>query len=89
MRPPEFTGGKLIGVHHLAASQEASMRPPEFTGGKVSLSHRGRTPVSGFNEAAGIHRRKGLSTGTEPWSPTASMRPPEFTGGKFRTGTST
>ena len=37
------------------------MRPPEFTGGndpKRLRMQRVRTICSGFNEAAGIHRRK-------------------------------
>ena len=59
------------------------MRPPEFTGGNLRDIAKGAvTPEPGFNEAAGIHRRKhrmvaGLLVG-ERW---ASMRPPEFTGG--------
>ena len=36
----------------------------------------------GFNEAAGIHRRKRLDYGRRfPARVGASMRPPEFTGG--------
>ena len=37
----------------------------------------------GFNEAAGIHRRKPASAGARrpPARSAASMRPPEFTGG--------
>ena len=39
---------------------------------------------SGFNEAAGIHRRKVevVAAHCQPGS-VASMRPPEFTGGKL------
>ena len=63
----------------------ASMRPPEFTGGNTV--ERGmvapRTAI-GFNEAAGIHRRKRGVAGAH-WTArivlAASMRPPEFTGG--------
>ena len=34
------------------------MRPPEFTGGKRTARCHRRRVVRGFNEAAGIHRRK-------------------------------
>ena len=35
------------------------MRPPEFTGGNpCMLRRKGYTLAKGFNEAAGIHRRK-------------------------------
>ena len=35
------------------------MRPPEFTGGNAAVCARGAVRrVEGFNEAAGIHRRK-------------------------------
>ena len=37
--------------------------------------------VTGFNEAAGIHRRKHRLAGGNRASDDASMRPPEFTGG--------
>ena len=33
MRPPEFTGGKLLATVGLPSVIQASMRPPEFTGG--------------------------------------------------------
>ena len=58
------------------------MRPPEFTGGNAIIRRPYHRARRGFNEAAGIHRRKqdmlivGLSTVQD-----ASMRPPEFTGG--------
>ena len=58
------------------------MRPPEFTGGNPSATRPSGYGIPGFNEAAGIHRRK------RPHPPRlegagegASMRPPEFTGG--------
>ena len=34
------------------------MRPPEFTGGNPENSARNKQYQRGFNEAAGIHRRK-------------------------------
>ena len=34
------------------------MRPPEFTGGNPTPAGQARTDDRGFNEAAGIHRRK-------------------------------
>ena len=34
------------------------MRPPEFTGGNNNSSSKRRVCYFGFNEAAGIHRRK-------------------------------
>ena len=34
------------------------MRPPEFTGGNVDYQIEIEHLVGGFNEAAGIHRRK-------------------------------
>ena len=39
------------------------MRPPEFTGGNVATILRSPQSTSnhGFNEAAGIHRRKQMS----------------------------
>ena len=84
MRPPEFTGGndryRNMGRHGCLA---ASMRPPEFTGGNLMrptgaiIAH-----THGFNEAAGIHRRKPASPPRDsPAVARASMRPPEFTGG--------
>ena len=36
----------------------ASMRPPEFTGGNDPSQRRDQGRAVGFNEAAGIHRRK-------------------------------
>ena len=84
MRPPEFTGGN-DGPGGVSESvvRRASMRPPEFTGGNPAATGRRGRPDGGFNEAAGIHRRKldqrcsvGRCGGRH-----ASMRPPEFTGG--------
>ena len=59
MRPPEFTGGNQA-AHVLGRAVElgASMRPPEFTGGNAGLHAQPRLAGGGFNEAAGIHRRK-------------------------------
>ena len=61
------------------------MRPPEFTGGNLGadIDETNRI-VSGFNEAAGIHRRKLVvgAPGHLFWN-VASMRPPEFTGGNL------
>ena len=37
------------------------MRPPEFTGGNTADGWRYRFAANGFNEAAGIHRRKRAS----------------------------
>ena len=58
MRPPEFTGGNAC-EHRPnlppSTGEQASMRPPEFTGGNVALVGGSN---AGFNEAAGIHRRK-------------------------------
>ena len=34
------------------------MRPPEFTGGNAGFAPGRRGGYAGFNEAAGIHRRK-------------------------------
>ena len=34
------------------------MRPPEFTGGNLSDASIITSIMAGFNEAAGIHRRK-------------------------------
>ena len=34
------------------------MRPPEFTGGNRLRGYRNAIVMEGFNEAAGIHRRK-------------------------------
>ena len=58
------------------------MRPPECTGGN-SPAGGGYPPTrAGFNEAAGIHRRKRGAHGYRPGAVfVASMRPPEFTGG--------
>ena len=59
MRPPEFTGGKHgQRVRGDQLPLRASMRPPEFTGGKYAIPAAGRLRSAGFNEAAGIHRRK-------------------------------
>ena len=47
--------------HAVRAAGQASMRPPEFTGGNIkgfSAQANIVTVVRGFNEAAGIHRRK-------------------------------
>ena len=44
------------------------MRPPEFTGGNIPSSRRSSPAAPGFNEAAGIHRRK-LSTRSRFSSP--------------------
>ena len=59
MRPPEFTGGNSTVCVKLSWKLTASMRPPEFTGGndwpRRATLERYR---AGFNEAAGIHRRK-------------------------------
>ena len=42
-----------------AGGEDASMRPPEFTGGNHPSHGVGGCGVAnGFNEAAGIHRRK-------------------------------
>ena len=71
------------------------MRPPEFTGGKGAAARVATAARAAcFNEAAGIHRRKGAGTaGKRRVFHGASMRPPEFTGGKsrgrFRRGQST
>ena len=59
MRPPEFTGGNLrADARPGGRGLRASMRPPEFTGGNRQHPCHIRLPPSGFNEAAGIHRRK-------------------------------
>ena len=58
MRPPEFTGGKRRNIGFNEARTLASMRPPEFTGGKYARTPAASGCPSGFNEAAGIHRRK-------------------------------
>ena len=66
------------------------MRPPEFTGGNGGSRLGGRTGTSGFNEAAGIHRRKRLAARrTGRRRVLASMRPPEFTGGNSQRPSST
>ena len=62
------------------------MRPPEFTGGnRVERAADDLAGRPGFNEAAGIHRRKRGDVLEGPdgnqTSSTPSMRPPEFTGG--------
>ena len=91
MRPPEFTGGN--GARVLCADGvpvDASMRPPEFTGGNEVEGELPTSDSSGFNEAAGIHRRK-HDRSRSPVLRTfidASMRPPEFTGGNQRTARS-
>ena len=64
------------------------MRPPEFTGGNTGRPHHPVPPATrrGFNEAAGIHRRKPRKQALAPWTAgSASMRPPEFTGGNSST----
>ena len=58
MRPPEFTGGNANTWAHSEAIRYASMRPPEFTGGNVRPVDPTGMSLQGFNEAAGIHRRK-------------------------------
>ena len=60
MRPPEFTGGNDAQPKRPDhGRRRASMRPPEFTGGNVWLAARDAAgAMLGFNEAAGIHRRK-------------------------------
>ena len=58
------------------------MRPPEFTGGNASTNGGVGNVVVGFNEAAGIHRRKPAERRVKVLDvEAASMRPPEFTGG--------
>ena len=69
------------------------MRPPEFTGGNPRVAPAAPPEGRGFNEAAGIHRRKLTSVAlvNRPALP-ASMRPPEFTGGntgRWRSGPTT
>ena len=58
MRPPEFTGGNSRSRGWGRASRAASMRPPEFTGGNARIPRESGQRNLGFNEAAGIHRRK-------------------------------
>ena len=58
MRPPEFTGGNDLWVGLDEDGYKASMRPPEFTGGNGRVRPRPQRRNPGFNEAAGIHRRK-------------------------------
>ena len=67
MRPPEFTGGngKSSAVRY-CLPQNASMRPPEFTGGNRIVCTPVRIHLDGFNEAAGIHRRKPRNRQSEP-----------------------
>ena len=62
------------------------MRPPEFTGGNSTLATTlNRLGPCGFNEAAGIHRRKLETLKNDKKSlQDASMRPPEFTGGNLQ-----
>ena len=58
------------------------MRPPEFTGGNVVVLYTVCHGSKGFNEAAGIHRRKRACRAQGRLRRiAASMRPPEFTGG--------
>ena len=59
------------------------MRPPEFTGGNQVIGKSVKAARTfGFNEAAGIHRRKPGEDGRGAARlHRASMRPPEFTGG--------
>ena len=85
MRPPEFTGGNTItGAHEVAQNIRASMRPPEFTGGNRHIDGATVPRATGFNEAAGIHRRKPQECPSCGYrSVPASMRPPEFTGGNL------
>ena len=65
--------------HHLP---RASMRPPEFTGGNRRTAPAASPRRRGFNEAAGIHRRKQHPLFLHVRHRlSASMRPPEFTGG--------
>ena len=61
MRPPEFTGGNVKDTAIVEKSMLASMRPPEFTGGNYMCYGKGKGRIAGFNEAAGIHRRKLLA----------------------------
>ncbi len=88
MRPPEFTGGNAAdaGVGAADHVDHASMRPPEFTGGNQIADYYDVDMIDvGFNEAAGIHRRKRPPRDfAAPRGALASMRPPEFTGGNRR-----
>ena len=86
MRPPEFTGGnQRQSGNGAGVDLGASMRPPEFTGGNFVIKHETAFYELGFNEAAGIHRRKlGSSVPIGIGIYGASMRPPEFTGGNER-----
>ena len=69
MRPPEFTGGNQVTVVVLPARKgDASMRPPEFTGGNPATARRQPRSKPGFNEAAGIHRRKPAYRESQPWT---------------------
>ena len=89
MRPPEFTGGNLLYILKSSIPEaagiiglEASMRPPEFTGGNAVYLGLVQETGYGFNEAAGIHRRKHTANlASSLGGQQASMRPPEFTGG--------
>ena len=69
--PPAIGGfNEAAGIHRRkrawqlgkpGTSMTASMRPPEFTGGNLWIGIVALPPVEstgGFNEAAGIHRRK-------------------------------
>ena len=62
------------------------MRPPEFTGGNLTGTFGSDEIQQGFNEAAGIHRRKRAAGGELTELVQASMRPPEFTGGNTHPG---
>ena len=81
MRPPEFTGGNRSIQSHFRHQRIASMRPPEFTGGNEDNGYPYDLHECGFNEAAGIHRRKLRHSDELHRIVAASMRPPEFTGG--------
>ena len=60
----------------------ASMRPPEFTAETAEGYDCQVCEAKGFNEAAGIHRRKHKANEEAlRQADEASMRPPEFTGG--------
>ena len=66
MRPPEFTGGNVVRPDDCHRPLKASMRPPEFTGGNpMGTGAPDRLGAGGFNEAAGIHRRKPSSCGCQ------------------------
>ena len=64
MRPPELPGGKAVERLLCSPLGSASMRPPELPGGKTAGAPSSfRMTVMGFNEAAGITRRKGEQIG--------------------------